>query len=162
MRNLYLTTIYLLIFLNSENLFSEEIDYYVDTDFIIVFSSKSYNAAYDKAVKVSKKINYKIDLRNLECNKDIGLSYTRDFLENEEFGGNIGTYPWYDPRGRFDDGSYISIEYSNKYEGFSKGYYIVVASSGTKGTLKYELKKIKEKIPDAYIKTSKIYMGPMD
>ena len=68
----------------------------------------------------------------------------------------------YGTRGRFNDGSYISIEYTDKYEGFSKGYYIVIASSGAKGSLKHELKKIKKKYPDAYIKTSKIYIGSID
>lgn len=39
---------------------------------------------------------------------------------------------------------------------------IVIASSGAKGSLKHELKKIKKKYPDVYIKTSKIYIGPID
>lgn len=39
---------------------------------------------------------------------------------------------------------------------------IAIASSGAKGSLKHELKKIKEKYPAAYIKTSKFYIGLMD
>ncbi len=162
MKNFYVITLLILSFFISEELFYEDFNYYVDTDFIIVFSSKKYNETFEKALEISKKLNYPINFRNLEFNKDIGLSYTKASLEDENSGGIIGTYPWYDPRGRFNDGSYISIEYTNKYEGFSKGYYIVIASSGAKGSLKHELKKIKKKYPDAYIKTSKIYIGPID
>lgn len=162
MKKNYMVIMLLLSFFINKDLFSEEINYYVDTDFIIVFTSKNYSETYKKALNIAEKMNYPIDLRNLEFNKEIGLSYSKDFLENKNLGGMVGTYPWYDTRGRFDNGSYISIEYTNKYKGFSKGYYIVVASSGVKGSLINELKRIKKKYPDSYIKTSKIYIGPID
>lgn len=162
MKNVYVITLLILSFFISEKLFSEDFNYYIDTDFIIVFSSKKYNETLEKVLGISKKLNYPINFRNLEFNKDIGLSYTKASLEDENSGGIMEIYPWYDTRGRFNDGSYISREYTDKYEGFSKGYYIVIASSGLKGSLKHELKKIKKKYPDAYIKTSKIYIGPMD
>ncbi len=66
-------------------------------------------------------------------------------------------YPCYVPRGRYDDGIYISIEYSNSYENFKDGYYIVIAASGD--DVKEYLKPVKEVVKDAYVKSSKVYIG---
>lgn len=124
MKNVYVITLLILCFFISEKLFSEDFNYYIDTDFTIVFSSKKYNETLEKVLGISKKLNYPINFRNLEFNKDVGLSYTKASLEDENSGGIMETYPWYNTRGRFNDGSYISIEYTDKYEGFSKGYYV--------------------------------------
>ncbi len=57
----------------------------------------------------------------------------------------------------------MSIEYSNAYSEFTKGYYIVIAASGSKddAEIKNAFKKIKLRYRDAYIKSSKVYMGCM-
>ena len=51
-----------------------------------------------------------------------------------------------------DDGDFISIEYSNKYKGFAKGYYIVVISSGDINNKEPIFLKAKKFYKSAYIK----------
>ena len=77
--------------------------------------------------------------------------------------GDPGGYPdstCYVARGRFDDGEYISIEYSSAYEAFAAGYYVVLAASGFKGNgaIHATLDRVRLKYPDAYIKTSRVYL----
>jgi hypothetical protein len=71
----------------------------------------------------------------------------------------VHLFHWYFPRGRGDDGRYLSIEYSNGYKEFAKGYYIVIAESGEKGSMKESLKDVKRYYKDSYLKKAKIYMG---
>lgn len=70
-------------------------------------------------------------------------------------------YPCYVPRGHYEDGSYISIEYSSSFLGFTEGYYIVVAASYELGNAQTKpmLTKAKKIIKDAYVKQSKVYTG---
>jgi hypothetical protein len=77
-----------------------------------------------------------------------------DVIEGEE-------YPQYYSRGRYDNGEYISIEYSNAFTGFAKGYYIVVAYSGENIEAKKTLKKVKPFFKSAYIKQTDVYIGCM-
>ena len=93
-------------------------------------------------------------LRGLHPNREIGLSREVDICEDEGYG-----YPCYIPRGRYDNGVYISVEYSDAYKGFAKGYYIVMVASGEVD--KSLLKQIRTIVPDAYIKKSAVYMGCM-
>ena len=98
--------------------YAEEIDnseMYVEKEFLIIYSAKNYNEA----------------LRVCKDNKKTGLSFSKETLENSGM-----EFPWYFPRGRYDDGKYLSIEYSNGYSEFAKGYYIVIAESGEKGSMK--------------------------
>ena len=137
-------------------------DCYAEKDFLIITSAKEYQHALLVAQQASRTLNVKLDLRNLIPDTDtlIGLTlpvdsclkYSREY-ERED--SNC-----YFARGRWDDGIYISIEYSNEYYSFSKGYFIVMVGSGFKNdpNLITTLKKIKTKYTDAYIKTSKVYM----
>ena len=146
----------------SHILYSEEIDKTVKKEFIIVYSTTKYKEALNKCNEVNKKLNYNINFRGLEYNKEIGLSYSKEILEDKENGGEEEIFPWYFPRGRNDDGEYISIEYSNGYKEFKKGYYIIIIASGDEGTLSAKLEKVKKYYKDAYIKRAKIYMGCME
>ena len=80
------------------------------------------------------------------------LKYSREYDDEDS--------TCYLARGRWDDGVYVSIEFSNAYDSFSKGYFIVMAGSSFKNdpVLTKTLNKAKEKYPDAYIKASKVYM----
>lgn len=111
-----------------------------------------------------KRAAIKLDLRGLIPSKDkfIGLSLPADTCakySEEEFGVKDDS-PCYLARGRWDDGIYISIEYSTAYKEFREGYFIVVVgSSGEKDPpLMAALEKVKTKYSDAYIKISKVYM----
>lgn len=138
------------------------LDCYAEKDFLIIHSTKDYNNALLIAQKAAKTLDIKLDLRQLipDKNSRIGLTPPADtcLKYSKEYGGQDSTC--YLARGRWDDGVYISIEYSNAYNSFSEGYYIVIVGSGFKKdqNLVATLKKVKEKYSDAYIKTSKVYM----
>jgi len=107
----------------------------VKKSFLIIKSTSSYNEAKLYAEKIAKRSHIKLNLRGLQFNKKSYL--TQDKETCKEYG-----YPCYFPRGRYDDGEYISIEHSNSYRNFKNGYYIVIAASGTQ--LDSSLAKIKK------------------
>jgi hypothetical protein len=137
--------------------YAEEIDssdMYVEKEFLIIYSTKNYNEALRVCKEADSKLKYGIDLRELQYNKKTGLTFSKESLGSEE-----DIFPWYFPRGRGDDGRYLSIEYSNGYKEFAKGYYIVIAESGEKGSMKESLKEVKRYYKDSYLKKAKIYIG---
>jgi len=138
-------------------IYADSIDYEialatVKKSFLIIKSTSNYNKAKQYAKKIAKTSHIKLDFKGLQFNKKIYL--TQDKKTCKEYG-----YPCYFPRGRYDDGEYISIEHSNSYKHLKNGYYIVIAASGNK--LDSSLEKIKKVVPDAYIKSDKVYMGCM-
>jgi len=129
---------------------------YGDKQFVILKSTTSYQEALEFAKKAAKELGLKLDLRDLFQNKDIGLSYSKSELEE-------GGFPFYVPRGRWDDGSYVSIEYSSAFKGFRKGLYMVVGTSGgvkSKPVME-ALKQARKYYPDAYAKVAPVYFGCM-
>jgi len=136
---------------------------FVKKYFLLIQSTNDYKAALQTAGKAAKGLDVKLDLRGLvpDKNPHIGLSLPVDtcikYSEEEE---GVQDSSCYMARGRWDDGIYISIEYSDAYEGFSKGYYIVVVGSSDKRdpALIAALEKVRTIYSDAYIKASKVYM----
>jgi len=130
----------------------------VKKGFLIVSASKNYDATKILAKKVSEKLGYKLNLRDLIPNKTLGLTFPKDTCEVNNF-----EFPTYIARGRWDDGEYVSIEYTNEYEGFTPGYYIIIVSSHDKGNpeLSNVLKYVKKYYKSAYIKYADVYMGCM-
>lgn len=133
-------------------------DMFVKKDFLILQSTNNYEAALATARKVSSSMKMKLDLRGLTQNSESGLTISKAACRQTE-----ESYPAYYARGRYDDGIYVSIEYSDAYSAFAKGYYIVVAASGSKDETDMQTiyKKIKASYKDAYFKSSKVYMGCM-
>lgn len=147
---------FLFLFVLSAN--AQEEDMYIKKDFLILLSTKNYSAALAKAKQVAASQQLELKLRGLAENKTSGLSYSKEECEKKEL-----DYPSYYARGRWDDGVYVSIEYSNAFSGFAKGYYIVIAASGSKdeAEIKTAYNKIKQACKDAYFKSSKVYIGCM-
>lgn len=127
----------------------------VEMKFLILKSTKNYASALKTAKEASNKLGLKLDLRNYFYDKEEGLA-TDSLCECGENHGYI-------PRGRFDDGEYISIEFSDYYEGFNEGYYIVIAKAfnDEDEETKTVFKEVKQHFPDAYIKNSMVYVGCM-
>jgi hypothetical protein len=123
------------------------------TSFLIIQSTKNYNTALKKAQLACNKLGLTLNLNGNYQDTDGGLT-------NSEICG-CGESHGYLPRGRYDDGNYISIEYSSDYSGFSKGYYIVIVSSGERETVNSILTKVQAHYKSAYIKDSDIYIGCM-
>lgn len=128
---------------------------FVEKSFCIILSTKNYAEAKKIAEETSTKTNLKLDLRGLVPNNKTGLTTPKkDLLEGEFF-------PQYYSRGRYDDGEYVSIEYSDAFDGFTKGFFIVVTCSGNKKEANNALKKMKLLYKTAYVKHTKIYVGCM-
>lgn len=125
----------------------------VSKSFLIVHSTKKYSAALKSAQKVAYKMGIPINLRDCYKANEEGLTSSVICGCGEKHG--------YIPRGRFDDGEYISIEYSSSYESFAPNYYIVIISSGDDEAVKSLLSKSQEFNKSAFVKKSKVYMGCM-
>lgn len=112
-----------------------------------------YPSALKQARKVSDAAGLKLDLRGLRPVPS-GLSFDDTTCVND-----FGEAPCYVARGRWDDGAYVSIEYSNAFEGFRPGYYIVVVHSGAVGKTPADLlRNVRQTVPSAYTKCSRVYM----
>lgn len=123
------------------------------TSFLIIQSTKAYNPALKTAQLACNKLGLTLDLKGNYKDEKNGLT-------NSEICG-CGESHGYLSRGRYDDGHYISIEYSSAYDEFNKGYYIVVVSSGDRKKVESILEKVQMHFKDAYIKNADIYMGCM-
>ena len=131
-----------------------------DFSFAIIISTKSYDAALERALDASKKLGYPLNLRGLEPNNEMGLSLPEEVCE-AICGGDIAEYPQYLPRNDWGETKYVSVEYSNGFNGFTKGYYIVVIASGEKGDpiIKEAVDEARKFYKDAYAKTCGVWMG---
>ncbi|MFD2287016.1 hypothetical protein GJU39_10225 [Pedobacter petrophilus] len=154
----------ILLFIASGSKAQEDYNVEVPKDIIIINSSKDYKTALAVAKKSAIALQKKLDLRKLMPNTKIGLTLSKGDCYGDGGGDDMG-YPCYFARGdgnAFND-DYISIEYSNAYKGFAKGYYIVVAAiTDVKSVdMKNKLAVIKKKYPDAYAKRTYIWRGCM-
>jgi len=131
-----------------------------DFSFVILISTKSYDSALERAKDASKKLGYPLDLRGLHPNEETGLSLPKEVCE-EICGGGMVEYPQYLPRNDWGESKYVSIEYSDGFSGFTKGYFIVIVASGEKGDpiIKEALEESSQFYKDAYAKTCSVWMG---
>ena len=131
-----------------------------DFSFVILISTKSYDAALRRAKDASEKLGYPLDLRELHPNEETGLSLPAEVCA-EICGGGVVEYPHYLPRDSWGDTKYVSVEYSDGFHGFTKGYYIVVVASGEKGdpVVEEALNESRKFYSDAYAKTCGVWMG---
>jgi hypothetical protein len=136
--------------------FAQDESPYTKMSFVIIQSTKNYTEAKATANKAAKALKLKLDLRNLKPHKTSGLTDTKKECED-----NSWDYPCYVSRGRYDNGEYVSIEWSEAFYKFTKGYYIVIVYSGEKKDANNALKKAKKVFADAYSKEAEVYMGCM-
>ncbi len=134
---------------------------YQDVTFVIAASETSYSQAVLKAATLSEQSGILFNTGGVNfdpAHKDNngGLTYSKQECE-----GNGWEYPCYVSRGRWDEGSYITIEHSSAIQGFTPNLYVVIAASGAKETVKPTLKTVQQFVPDAYLKTSSVYVGCM-
>ncbi len=131
-----------------------------DFSFAIIISTKNYDAALERAKDASEKLGYPLNLRELVPNDEIGLT-----LPEEVCTGICGSdeieFPQYLPRNDWGESKYVSVEYSNGFEGFTPGYYIVVVASGEKGDpiIQEALEEAQQYYEDAYAKTCGVWVG---
>lgn len=131
-----------------------------DFSFVIIISTTRYDEALDRAIDASEKLGYPLQLRGLHPNEETGLSLPKDVCEGI-CGGGMVEYPQYLPRNDWGDSKYVSIEYSNGFDGFNPGYFIVIIASGEKGDpiIQEALEESRQYYEDAYAKTCSIWVG---
>lgn len=117
--------------------------------FAIVASTPDYEEAVRSGAQAAQEFDWTVDRRGLFEDRAIGRTWAREECEE-----NSWDFPCYVPRGRFDDGVWVSIEYSSAYEGFSPGLYIVVAASGaiTDPDIPATLARVRERFPGAFVR----------
>jgi hypothetical protein len=153
---------FIFLFVGTSEAFGDDDEAFwmADKRMVILQSTKSYASAKKTAKRAAKKLGLKLKLRGLVSHPKSGLTESKALCMSLD-DGYPGHYPCYWPRGRWDDGAYISIEYSTAIRGFRDGYYIVVAASDYDGSALIEriLKKARRTWKDAYAKKAEVYMG---
>lgn len=131
---------------------------WVEKSFVILKSTGRYEEALSFLKSAEARLNVKVDLRGLAPNATRGLTLPKSRCEEE-----WGEFPCYFPRGRWDDGVYLSIEHSSGYKGFTPGLHIVVLASGSRASdqLRAARDLARGVYPDAYLKTTPVYLGCM-
>ncbi len=150
MKNKMLFTLFLLF---SISLKAQNDSNTVDQSFLIIQSTKSYNAALRKAQAACNKLGVTLNLNGNYADKEKGLTNSHVCA--------CGLQHGYIPRGRGVSGNFISIEYSSAFEGTAEGYYLIVVSSGSRENIDNFLPEVKEHYSDAYIIDSPVYTGCM-
>ena len=154
-----ISTFLLFLFLTS-SLFGQDDQMSMEAKkyYLITASTKDYSSALKQAESISNDLALELNLRDLQENEEAGLSWTAESCEDNGWG-----FPCYVARGRYDDGEFVSIEWSNAISGFTKGYYVVIVASNSNydKSLKALLKRTRKFVPDAYVKSADVYMGCM-
>ena len=128
----------------------------VRKSFVIIKATPSYAEARAAAVAAAERLAIRLDLRELVPDVSMGLTFSQDACASE-----FGEFPCYVPRGRWDDGVYLSVEHSSAYEGFEEGLYVVVLASGSPRdrTIGAAVRRAKGQYPDVSVKTAPVYLG---
>jgi hypothetical protein len=128
----------------------------VRKSFVILKSTPSYAEARALAAEAAERLAIRMDLRDLAPDGEVGLTFPKQSCDDE-----FGEYPCYVPRGRWDDGVYISIEHSSSYEGFEEGLYVVMLASGSPRdrAIGAAVRRAKGQFPDVSVKTAPVYLG---
>lgn len=131
---------------------------FVDKEFVIVKFTPSFKEATESAANAAAKLGMRLDLRGLSPDLRTGLTFSREECTRSE-----SRYPCYVPRGRGDDGTYASVEWSSDYDLFAKGMYVVMIASNAAGSRETRrvLEAARRVYPDAYTKRAKVYVGRM-
>ena len=124
--------------------------------FVILGIFPSFENAKSEASAASASLSLHFDNRGLTPNKKTGLTFSRSECQESEF-----DYPCYIPRGRFDDGIWLSVEFSSAYEGLPKGRYIIIVASGSPDDplIPFALKKVKAVYRESRILIAPVYLG---
>jgi hypothetical protein len=128
----------------------------VRKSFVILKATPSYAEARALAAAAAERLAIRLDLRDLVPDGAVGLTFSQDACANE-----FGEFPCYVPRGRWDDGVYVSVEHSSSYVGFEEGLYIVVLASGSPRdrTIGAAVRRAKGQYPEVLVKTAPVYLG---
>lgn len=124
--------------------------------FVVLGTHETFAKAREAASNAAGVLGLHLDTRGLTANATTGLTFSR-----EDCRGSDWEYPCYLARGRYDDGVWLSVEFSTAYKGLAPGRFVLIAASGspTDPLLPVALSRVKQVYPDARLVTAPIYMG---
>lgn len=129
-------------------------------DVVILQSTPDYAAALASAKEAAVRLHRPLELAGNQPNKKLGLSLSKKACA----AGGL-EYPCYTPKGQgaAENSEYISVEFSDGYAGFAKGYYLVVAAlaSPQSPSSRQALARIRRVYPAAYTKRTNVFFGCM-
>jgi hypothetical protein len=132
----------------------------VPKDVLILQSTHEYAAALAGAKQAATRLHRPFESGGNHPHPSAGLT-----LRKADCAANGYEYPCYSPRGQgeAENSDYISIEYSDGYLGFAKGYYLVVAALTTpnSATQRQLLTRVHQAYPTAYLKRTSVWFGCM-
>jgi hypothetical protein len=127
-----------------------------ETSVLILGSHPKYEEALASAKAISEKLKLTHSTRGMIYDKKRGLIWPDDF-EDEIYAGS-----YYGRRyNECSDAEHdcISVERSDFYSGFTKGFYIIVGGLYGSEEADKKLAKARAVVPDAYVKKTSIYLG---
>jgi hypothetical protein len=129
---------------------------FVVKEFVIVRSTASFQEATGAAADAAAALGIRRASATVPATDGPGLTFPPETCRESAL-----PYPCYVARGRYDDGAYVSIEWSDAYEGFAKGLYLVMVASGAVGSSENRLMlgRARERYADAYAKRAMVYLG---
>lgn len=137
---------------------------FLENRYVIILSVyQSFDAAREDAVKIAKASRVPFSMEGRVFDKKRGLIYPDNF-DDEIFRGQYVARRYHTTvlKGSDDERAYLSVERSDGYDGFKKGFYIVVAGvHENSASAQAQTKRFTAWAPTAYAKKTKIYMGCM-
>lgn len=124
----------------------------VEVSFLVTGSFANYGSAFAFVDRVHRRTGIDVNLRGF-IPHDNGLSWSREVCE--EWAG----FPCYLPRGRFDAGTYLSIEKSDSFKGMKPGFFVVMAASGNRTDVEPVKRDLARAGVRGYVRTVPVYMG---
>ncbi len=130
---------------------------------VILSVYKSFAEARADAEKISKAAKVPFSMEGRIYDKKRGLIYPDNF-DDEVFRGQYVARRYHTTvlKGNETDREFLSVERSDGYDGFKKGFYIVVAGIRDNAReAQADVKRYTAWAPTAYAKKTRIYMGCM-
>ena len=142
---------------------AKEPDFMENRHVVILSVYPSFSEAQASAEKIAKASKLPFSMEGRVFDKKRGLIYPDNF-DDEVFRGQYVARRYHQTvfPGSDNEREYLSVERSDGYGGFKKGYYIVVAGvHESSGAAVAQAKKFTTWAPTAYSKKTRIYMGCM-
>ncbi len=142
---------------------AKEPDFLENRHVVILSVYKSFDAAREDAVKIAKASRIPFSMEGRIFDKKRGLIYPDNF-DDEVFRGQYVSRRYHKTvlKGSEDEREYLSVERSDGYDGFKKGFYIVVAGvHESSAAAQAQAQKFTAWAPTAYARKTRIYMGCM-
>ena len=130
---------------------------------VILSVYKSFAEAREDAEKIGKAAKTPFSMEGRVFDKKRGLIYPDNF-DDEVFRGQYVARRYHQTvlKGSDNEREYLSVERSDGYDGFKKGYYIVVAGvHDNSAAATAQTSKFTAWAPTAYARKTRIYMGCM-